>query len=322
MQLGPLALTFHRTVRVADSRTLSNLPPSLGHATVRKVSEFRANCPETWEDDGYFIGLHDTEALWISFSTSAPVAIMVGAGGINAVSGEKLGTVLAAGGYMVSPPQPWLDGWKSEGGSVYQFVSTPFEKGEGLSVGEQILGAESVSGGIGIAVFESKEPLKAGTSPSEGFGGSAWGEIGYYGSKGLGGQSTMMSAGPTMRGSVTRGMSAAPVVASEMGIGKGGLITQKIYGDPHGIEVWRDAPSATAVVYLVSAEDYATITGETVPSATGHEGFNGAWYGLKDEALPDVAGPQVFAGLKSAFPGDTSNVKTTAKAIDNEDDGA
>lgn len=308
MKIGPIEVTFHRTVRVADGRAASNLPPSLGHAKLTPVKDFADNCPESWEKEGFFVPLHDKEALWLGFH-GGPAAMIVGAGGINALSGQKLGTKLETGGYLVTPPQPWLDGWKAEDGTVYQFVATPFKQGDGLSVGEQILGAESKSGGLGIAVFESKEPLKAQPKPFEGYGNSAFGDPSEFtylsaGTKGFGAQldSAVAACASSTRGGL-RGMSMG-----EMGVGKGGKITQKVYDDPYGIEVWKEEPSAVVAIYLVSAQDYATITGTAIPQPVGAESYDGKWFGLKDQELSASAGTTTFSGLKTVFAGDTSNV--------------
>lgn len=306
MRIGKVDVTFHRTVRVMDGRTPANLPPSLGRAKVSKVSQYQANCPEGWDPSGVFIPLHDTEALWLQFSPSAPSAIIVGAGGINAVDGLALGTKLVnPQNYLVCPPQPWLDGWKGQDdGSIYQFVATPYQKGEGLSVGEQILGAESKTGGMGIAVFDSVKELAPVKSPREGYSGSAYGSLFEYpysyewpGAKGM-----SLSAAPSvMRGSgVPRG--------AEMGIGMGGKIAQKIYPDPYGIEVWKESPAEIAVVYLIDAAGYEEITGISIPKPASQGGYGGKWYGLDDEGEGDTPGSTAFDKLKSVFPGDTENV--------------
>ncbi len=303
MQIGPLDITLHRTVRVADGRTPSNLPPSLGQATVAKVSDFREHCPAGWAEDGYFVALHEMEALWISFNSGRrlspqPLAVIIGAGGINAVSGEKLGTKLSSGGYVVTPPQPWLDGWKGEDGNVYQFVATKYEGGDGLSVGEQILGAESVTGAIGIAVFEPLAPLVTEHAPSEGYSSGAYDSGFTYAS---------LDCAPASKGLMrsasagARGMSLGRP-AQEMGVGKGGRITQKIYPDPYGIEAWKPEPTAVTAIYLVSAEDYAAITGVEIPKPVSSDTYGGKWFGLKDEGKADVAPSAAFSGLKAVFP--------------------
>ena len=67
MRIGKLEVVFHRTVRVADGRVPSNLPPSLGTMKAYKVADYRDRCPKEWDEGAFFVALHDTEALWISF---------------------------------------------------------------------------------------------------------------------------------------------------------------------------------------------------------------------------------------------------------------
>lgn len=309
MKLGPLTVEFHRTVRVAESRTPANLPPSLGRMKPYEVKAYRERCPAIWEDEGVFVGLHDTEALWLSFATSRPLALLVGVGAINALTGQPLGTKLEAGNYLVTPPQPWLDGWKATDGTVYQFVGTPYEKGKGLSVGEQILGEQSQSGGLGLALFESKEPLAVKhPTPQEGWGMEATGDTMSWGGQhvnfGIMGMSTHVAESEPQFRSVIRSASF-----KEMGVGKGGKITQKVYADPYGLEVWKELPSQTRAVYFVHAELLAEITGTPIAKPVSQGEYQGAWYGLKDEAEGDVAGSETFTGLKSVFADETAAKK-------------
>lgn len=320
MKLGTLEVVFHRTVRVADGRTPSNLPPSLGTIQAYKVADYKNRCPKEWDEGAVFVALHDTEALWISFRHhGTPVAVLVGAGGINALTGEKLGTRLEKDNYIVTPPQPWLDGWKSDDGCVYQFVATPYKKGEGITVAEQLIGAESKTGAIGLAVFEPKDvrSLKPVSKPIEGYGDSptdddfTWvapHEAKLTGATPDGKASWSLS---DIVYSLGQKMSADESVSQhfgEMGLGKGGRIHQKIYPDPYGIEVWQDAPVAAVAVYVVNAQAFEEITGQKIPVPVGHENYEGVWFGLKDQDEPDVTGTNKFTGLKSAFLGDLSNI--------------
>ncbi len=286
---------------------------------LHKVADHRKNCPEDWADDAYFMSLHDTEAMWLSFTPeSGPCAVLVGAGGVNALSGQKLGTKLEKDNYLVCPPQPWLDGWKDVDGTVHQFIATPHRKGDGLTVGEQIIGKDSKTGAMGLAVFYPKDgaKLKAPSYPNQGIADSAGSSTMDWGGP-VGGLKAMnmclasASLGPfsgkkAALGPVMR--SARPHV--EMGLGKGGKIIQKVYGDPHGIEVWRDKPTVVFAFYLVDAKTAAEITGEIVAAPAVYSGYQGPWFGLQDEQLPDVLGTGIFSGLKSAaFTGDISNVE-------------
>lgn len=322
MKIGPLSVTFHRTVRVVEGRVPANLPPSLGHIRTFEVKDYRERCPELWEDAGIFIGLHDTEALWMSFHASQPVALLVGAGSINAINGQLLGTKLETGNYVVTPPQPWLDGWKAEDGTVYQFVATPHEKGKGKTVAEQLIGDKSKTGGIGLALFEPKEPLAGIHKPDEGYGFDPYGDYGM----------PMASPGPTYdsafsntssewvgTGKMKSRLSAAGVARAaaaprrqsfrEMGLGKGGKIRQKVYSDPYGLDKWKELPSQTRAIYIVHAELLAEITGQTIQKPVTQEQYGGAWFGLNDQEKSDVKGTDAFTGLKSVFAEETEPAK-------------
>lgn len=277
LEIGPLSLTFMRTVRVKEVDT-SNLPPGMGVMDIYKVSDYGRNCPKSWDRDAYFIAMHDVEAMWMNFQCCSPIALLVSAGTVNAVSGEEFETKLSKDNYLITPPQPWLDGWKSDDGSVYQFVSTP--AGEGLSVGEQLL--ETKEHAMQISVFEAKDPDKMTRHvppPRTLWSESDDGEC--FGSKCCG----------------TFGLMSC---ASEMSLGKGGKIIQKIYEDPYGIEDWKETPTKTVKVYLINAAQFAEITNtEMPPTPIGTQEYQGVWFGLDDECISDIAGTKVFNNLKS-----------------------
>ena len=54
LQIGPVHITFHRTIRVSLNET-SSLPPSLGVFPVYRVKDYKGNCPKTWKEDDIFI---------------------------------------------------------------------------------------------------------------------------------------------------------------------------------------------------------------------------------------------------------------------------
>jgi hypothetical protein len=298
--VGPLQVVLHRTVRVADGK-VNDLPPSLGYMDLYRVQDYRETCPAGWEDEAHFVVLHDQEALWLSFTSNRPVAVVAGAGGVNALTGEPLRPALAQDGYMVVPPQPWLDGWKrDQGGTVYQFVATRYEGGAGATVGEQLLGAESRAGGLGLAVYEAIDPgsLTPVPRPHHGVKGGPQGQ--HVNSGGVTRCSTAMSfeSGPSMM----RGF-------DEMGVGKGGEVTQHIYPDPHGLAVWRAEPTAVQALYLVDAAGFTAITGlEAPPSPVSSTHYQGHYFDVADQHLGDVAGSDKFTGLATVFEEKTDTV--------------
>jgi hypothetical protein len=279
VEIGPLSLSLQRTVRVRDNNEASNLPPSLGTFEVYKVSDFAESCPKSWDKDGFFIAMHSQEAMWMSFQNCEPVAIMVGIGSINAVNGNKFDIKLEKDGYLVAPPQPWLDGWKGDDGTVYQFIAT--EVGENKTIGEQL--TETKDHAILVSVFRAKNPEKLKSfRVGQTWGDSEAGECGY---EAFAGCCKM----------------AVCSFGTEMGLGKGGKIKQKIYEDPHGIEEWKERPEKTVKIYLINASEFAEITGQVLPVPVSAEQYNGIWFDLKDEELKDVSGSSVFNNLKSAI---------------------
>jgi hypothetical protein len=245
--------------------------------------------------------------------------MLVGAGGINALTGEKLGITLEKENYLVAPPQPWLDGWKDKDGTVYQFVATSYKKGKGITVAEQLMGEESKTGAIGIAFFEPKDPskLKPKNTPVEGYIGSVTGQnftwkTGEFTAM-FGSDAPMPTASAAPAAAKRHLLSRVRATFDEMGIGRGGKIIQKIYPDPHGLEVWQSSPWATLACYLVNAEAFEEITGEKIPRPVSSETYSGPWFGLQDKAEADVAGTNKFTGLKSAvFPASTAPVEAPA----------
>lgn len=282
LSVGPLTVIFHRTVRVAEDK-LSNLPPSLGNLPIY-LNDFQSKYALK-EDVLCFLALHDKEAMWIDFRTGLPVAVMVGAGGINALNGKPMTDELEEGNYLVTPPQPWLDGWKGEDGAIYQFVATPYKKGTGLTVGEQMLGGKA-SSELEIVVFESKDPnLIMTAKPQELFGTSPSEPCDFPTDD----QNTLLQ-------SSTGGFNYK---TADMGIGKGGKISQKIYPDHYGIEAWKPMYASKIKVAIVNAVQYAEITNsELPPLPKSVEEYIGLWFDVKDKDMGDVEGTDSFDKLK------------------------
>ncbi len=307
LNIGGLRVNFQRTCRV-PAGVSNSLPAGLGSFPVFRVSDFKTGAPDEWRDDGYFMPMYRQEAMWINFARGYmenPKALIVGAGNINAVSGvpfartgeETLDIKLEPKqNYLVVPPQPWLDGWKAEDGKVYQFVAA--ELGSGETVEGQITGKETV-GGIQLIVYDPKEgqSLTHATRPHEYIVGGSWSSAvpTYSGLKGV------MMAG--VEGTATlRSMSV-----QSMGLGRGGEIQQKIYPDPHGLDVWREKPTAVEMVYLVSSEDFRQVTGHnSPPTPVTHEAYQKLglpWFELHDAKLGDSTGADIFAKLKPVGEG-------------------
>ena len=92
-----------------------------------------------------------------------------------------------------------------------------------------------------------------------------------------------------------------------MGLGRGGEISQKIYPDPYGIDVWNDKPAKVEVFYMVSSEDFKQITGHDAPATPvtyeKYQQFGLPWFALHDQNYQDAKGSDIFAKLKPVGQG-------------------
>lgn len=367
MMIGGLSINLQRTCRVPAGK-MNSLPAGLGSFPVYKVSDFKSGCPDEWRGEGYFFPMYRQEAMWMNFGRGgylqgsaglSPKALIVGAGNINAISGtpfdpsknkmagrkrkrkSRLEIKLEKEqNYLVVPPQPWLDGWKSEDGKVYQFVAA--EMGSGETVEGQITGEETV-GGIQFVVYDAKpgKKLIPTTRPREYMSGGSYDALGMLGGSlesfagevadessflCLAGNSAAPASAMASKGAASksvkkrmRGATRGAVRRSvqSMGLGRGGEIRQKIYPDPHGVDVWQEKPSVVEVLYMVSSEDFKQVTGyEAPPTPVTYEkyqAFGLPWFELHDEKLEDTSGTDVFDKLKPVGEGKAKEQKKKSK---------
>ena len=151
-----LSLDLMRTLRIPDDDSAHLLPPGLGQFPLRHVDDFGKSIPGGWvEHGGIVFPMYQSEAMWLSFSSdsiaerqaSYPFAIKIATGKIDAVTGEPWRDSLHSEpqDYVVSPTQPWLDGYCVEKGIVRQFVAMPL--GGGYTAEEQVTGEAGQGGG-------------------------------------------------------------------------------------------------------------------------------------------------------------------------------
>ena len=161
-----LSVNFQRTLRIPDDGRDYPLPPGLGRFSMKHVDDHSDKVSDAWNKrGGVMLPMYQAEALWLSFSTrdvdnraSYPFAIKVATGKINALSGQgwRKGLNMEPQDYMVSPRQPWLDGYCVEKGLIRQFVAMPL--GQGYTVEEQITG-EAEHGGLQVLVYPMKRKV-------------------------------------------------------------------------------------------------------------------------------------------------------------------
>lgn len=320
LKLGNVKLEFMRTCRVPAAEGLINsLPAGLGRFAIYSVANYADRVPEDWKPEGHFICMYPYEAMWINFNVAPGevVALLIAAGMINAVTGERLEPVLRTDpqNYIVAPPQKWIDGFKREaGGQVRQFVAAQAGKGE--TVEEQLTGTFEF-GGIQIGVFNPKIKLIPETNLMESIIGGLKQKPKckppYYP---FPEESSDEDERPVLRSmsfsakAVTKGIK----LGSPMGLGGGGTIRQKIYPDNYikGLsveEVWHEKPSDKAYVYIIDPIGFKAITGLNAPeSPITFETYqkNGLpWYMLPDGTWDDTEGSKILEGIKPIGENDT-----------------
>ena len=217
-------VTFQRTLRIPDDGRAYPLPPGLGRFPILKVEDYLDRVPVLWrEHGGAFIPMYQREALWLGFHAAPwkPNAVKIAVGSVNAISGEPDDKALSADpqDYVVCPEQPWLDGIHTGPGLVRQFVAMPL--GEGYTVEAALTSGESI-GGIQITVYEPK----SGRFPEE--------------------EPVKPERGPLRFAMPKAGRNAT------MGLGAGGTMQQKIYPDPHGIEVWDQDNYGRIFIHIIN----------------------------------------------------------------------
>lgn len=315
LELDNVAIEFNRTCRVpATEEFTSSLPPGLGKFPIYKVADFPDSVPEDWKLEGHFIPMYFHEAMWMNFRVrpGAVVAMLIGAGMINAVTGDDLEAVLRNDpqNYIVCPSQPWLDGFMTEG-KVKQFIASIL--GEGETVEEQLTG-EAKFGGIQFAVFNPKINLIPENSPAQQITSGKFKpefkppHFMHHNEEDSGVRTyALKSATFGASGSFSKSINTRGGGAKAMGLGAGGLIRQKIYKDNYTIgssidEVWHKEPSHKAWVYIVDPIGFKVITGEDAPPSPitfqTYQEQGLPWFGLFDADKSGVESAGVFDKLK------------------------
>jgi hypothetical protein len=244
-----LNIEMQRTLRIPDDGKTYPLPPGLGEFPIRHVDDYASEVPDSWRKrGGVMMPMYQSEALWLNFDSRYianrgvyPFAIKIATGKINAVTGEDWSEPLGnrPQDYVVSPKQPWLDGYCVSKGKIRQFVAMPL--GAGYSAEEQITG-EAEFGGIQIKVIPMKRAEFEKRFPENDRAGRF-----------------MMDAAFSE--------TISCMVEPEMGLAPGGEMRQEIYDDEFGIDVWDESLSSRCFVHLTNSLVWRSITGQNPPHA-------------------------------------------------------
>ena len=280
-----VSIDFQRTLRIPDNDRHYHLPPGLGRFPLRHIEDFDLRTSEHRKTRGGIImPMFQTDALWLnshplcSNLPALPVALKIGAGKINAISGERWSDGLSQDpqGYVVLPDQPWLDGFNVAKGVVRQFVAMPL--GRGYTVEEQ-MDAESDVGGIQLEAVPMKKDLYE-----------------------------KMIAEERCRHQVLYSSMSARLSgpSTEMGLGMGGSMRQEVYEDEYGLDAWDLESRECCFVMLANAEQWMLITGEEPPlSAISAEQYSKAglpWFDYFDGDRKAIEGAKALGKVKSIKP--------------------
>jgi hypothetical protein len=175
---------------------------------------------------------------------------------------------------MVSPEQPWLDGYCVEKGFIRQFVAMPL--GAGYSAEEQITGSGE-HGGIQIVVYPMKK---------KGF------------------EARFPKIKQRKRNLIMlHQMDLNIPIASDMALAPGGRMRQEIYDDPFDLDDWEMDNKSRCFVHIANSLVWRSITGETPPmvpfTAKEYTKFGLPWFDYYNDNSNALQGSEKLKGLKS-----------------------
>lgn len=288
-----LRIDFQRTLRLPDDGRTYPLPAGLGRFPLRHVDDFAGRVPPPWiEHGGILLPMYQAEALWLNFtgSNGYPMAIRVGTGKIDAVTGEPWRDGIARGpqNYLVIPSQPWLDGYCVTKGVIRQFVAMPL--GKGYTAEEQLTGKADV-GGIQIVVYPMKREAYERHAEE--------------------------------RAQVRSAMFGVPSLAltgAAMGLAPGGRMRQEIYRDRYDFDEWDRETRARCFVHIANSVTWRAITGEPPPTqpvtAEQYRNAGVPWFDYYAEGEAALDGSGLLRKIKSVF--DLGKEKRESPLPDND----
>jgi len=279
-----LTVEFQRTLRIPDDGRDYPLPPGLGRFPLSHIDDHSGAIPAVWlKRGGVLLPMYQSEALWLRFTghpvasrqTDYPFAVKVATGKISAITGEPWQNGLSRNpqNYLVTPTQPWLDGYCVEKGLIRQFVAMPL--GDGYSVEEQMTG-KAEFGGIQFEFFPMQRTMLEKRFPVV-----------------LARTQQMFAAG------ICSGQ-AAP---GAMGLAPGGRMRQEIYQDPWSIHDWDTRHASRCFVHLVNSVHWRRFTGHAAPAtpvtAQHYSRAGLPWFDYYDADAKALRGSEVLSNLQS-----------------------
>lgn len=285
-----LRVRFQRTLRIPDDGRDYPLPPGLGRFPMAHVDDHADRVPRPWKaHGGVMLPMYQSEAMWLSFTGAYPMAVKVAAGRINAVTGAEWTNELhrAPQDYVVTPNQPWLDGFVVEKGLIRQFVAMPL--GAGYSAEEQITG-QAEHGGVQLVAY----PVRA----------EVWERI-LERRRREAALFDRIPMGSALRSQVAEAAAPRDTASMDMGLSAGGRMRQEIYSDHRDLSEWDTSVRSRCYVHLANSLVWRQVTGKrpptTPPTAAEYERHGLPWFDYYGEGETAVEGSKVLRTLKSVF---------------------
>jgi hypothetical protein len=283
---------FQRTLRIPDDGKTYSLPPGLGQYPLRHVDDYASAVPSRWlERGGVLMPMYQAEALWLNFHGDYPISIKIGAGKINALTGEEWqgGLHQSPQDYLVLSKQPWIDGFAVSKGVIRQFVATPL--GDGCTVEEQVTG-KGEFGGIQIQAYPMKARIYFDQFIKESLPDSLSDLL----------PEPFIDEWPN-RLYCAMAWRESEDSDLEMGLGMGGRMHQEIYEDSYGLAAWDLEATSRCFLHLCNALQWREITGTNPPqapvTAKEYEKAGLPWFDYYRDDLAVLEGSKILAGLKS-----------------------
>jgi hypothetical protein len=117
-----------------------------------------------------------------------------------------------------------------------------------------------------------------------------------------------------LEGGPTRVAMPKPGGSASMGLGAGGVMKQKIYPDPYGIDVWDENNYGRIFVHIINSAQFFELTGFDPPptpiDAQTYTKYGLPWFDLYDEAKADVAPSEQLAQVKTISARDAEQGET------------
>jgi hypothetical protein len=238
--------------------------------------------------------MHQAEALWMKFDTRYPIAVKVGTGMINAVSGQPWSPGLshAPQDYLELPRQSWLDGYCVGNGVIRQFVAARL--GDGYSAEEQLRG--TTHGDMQLEVIPLRPEVFFRKQIQDNLPKTADAVLRDFLSPHLQCESWRWDSD----GKIVHFLCSN--AGESMGLGAGGSMHQKVYEGTWAPDDW-DLDHPTRVwIHLCDAVRWQQITGELPPQKplTAEEDAKHGlpWFRHYQDDTPPIDGSPALAKLK------------------------